>query len=65
GQQDDSHNHRTYQTGSAQTGIGYSQLGQLAAQGGIEQVKVGNRRYLKRESLLEFIDRNTYRGWAY
>lgn len=47
------------------TGIGYSQLGQLAAQGGIEQVKVGNRRYLKRESLLEFIDRNTYRGWAY
>lgn len=47
------------------TGISYSQLGQLAAQGGIEQVKVGSRRYLKRKSLLEFIDRNTHRGWAY
>lgn len=44
------------------TGISYNQLGQLAYSGGIEQVKVGSRRYLKRQSLLDFIDRNTYRG---
>ena len=47
------------------TGISYSQLGQIAASGSIEQVKVGSRRYLKRTSLLDFIERNSYRGWAY
>jgi len=47
------------------TGISYSQLGDIAGKGSIEQVRVGSRRYLKRKSLLDFIERNTYRGWAY
>lgn len=47
------------------TGISYSQLGDIAGKGSIEQVRVGSRRYLKRKSLLDFIERNIYRGWAY
>ncbi|MDN5563680.1 MAG: hypothetical protein L0G49_07900 [Luteococcus sp.] len=46
-------------------GISYGQLGQYAAEDSIDQLCLGGQRCLKRESLIEFIDSNTYRGWAY
>lgn len=47
------------------TGVSYGILSDLANKGDIEQVRVGKRRYLKRQSVLDFIERNTLRGHVY
>jgi excisionase family DNA binding protein len=43
-------------------GISYSTLYQLTAQGDIEWVMIGSRKYIWRESLMEFIKTNTHKG---
>ena len=35
-------------------------LANLTASGDIEQVRIGTRRYVKRESILAYVDRHTY-----
>jgi excisionase family DNA binding protein len=44
-------------------GISYSTLYQMTGQGDIEWVSIGNRKYISRETLLEFITANTHRGY--
>jgi excisionase family DNA binding protein len=44
-------------------GISYSTLYQLTAQGDIEWVMIGSRKYISRESLMEFIKANTHKGY--
>lgn len=44
-------------------GISYSTLYQMLNQGDIEHVVIGSRRYLSREKLHEFIERNTHKGY--
>jgi excisionase family DNA binding protein len=44
-------------------GVSYSTLYQLTAQGDIEWVMIGSRKYISRESLVEFIKANTHRGY--
>lgn len=44
-------------------GISYSTLYQMLNQGDIEHVLIGSRKYLSREKLHEFIERNTHRGY--
>lgn len=44
-------------------GISYSTLYQMTVQGDIEWVAIGNRKYISREILMEFIRANTHRGY--
>lgn len=44
-------------------GISYSTLYQMMNQGDIEYVLIGSRKYISREKLLEFIERNTHKGY--
>jgi excisionase family DNA binding protein len=44
-------------------GISYSTLYQMLNQGDIEHVVIGSRKYLSREKLHEFIERNTHKGY--
>jgi excisionase family DNA binding protein len=44
-------------------GISYSTLYQMMNQGDIEHVVIGSRKYLSREKLHEFIERNTHKGY--
>jgi len=44
-------------------GISYSTVYQMTGQGDIEWVSIGNRKYISREILLEFIKANTHRGY--
>ena len=44
-------------------GISYSTLYQMTVQGDIEWVGIGNRKYISREILMEFIKANTHRGY--
>lgn len=44
-------------------GISYSTLYQMMNHGDIEYVVLGSRKYLAREKLLEFIERNTHKGY--
>jgi excisionase family DNA binding protein len=44
-------------------GISYLTLYQMTGQGDIEWVSIGNRKYIARETLLEFIKANTHRGY--
>jgi len=44
-------------------GISYSTLYQMTVQGDIESVAIGNRKYISREILMEFIKANTHRGY--
>ena len=44
-------------------GISNSTLYQLTAQGDIEWVMIGSRKYISRESLLDFIKANTHKGY--
>lgn len=44
-------------------GISYSTLYQMLNQGDIEHVLIGSRKYLSREKLHEFIERNTHQGY--
>lgn len=41
-------------------GVSYSMLANLTASGDIEQVRIGARRYVKRESILAYVDRHTF-----
>jgi excisionase family DNA binding protein len=42
-------------------GISYSTLYQMTAQGDIEWVMIGSRKYISRESLMDFIMTNTHK----
>ena len=44
-------------------GISYSTLYQMLNQGDIEFVVIGRRKYIARDKLLEFIERNTHKGY--
>ncbi len=44
-------------------GISYSTLYQMTAQGDIEWVMIGSRKYIARESLMDFIKTNTHKGY--
>lgn len=44
-------------------GISHSMLYQMMNQGDIEYVLVGSRKYIAREKLFEFIERNTHKGY--
>jgi excisionase family DNA binding protein len=44
-------------------GISYSTLYQMVNQGDIEWVGIGNRKYISRQDLMEFIKANTHRGY--
>lgn len=44
-------------------GISYSTLYQMLNHGDIEYVVLGSRKYIARDKLLEFIERNTHRGY--
>lgn len=44
-------------------GLSYSTLYQMVNQGDIEHVALGSRKYISREHLVEFIERNTHRGY--
>ena len=44
-------------------GISYSTLYQMTAQGDIEWVMIGSRKYISRESLIDFIKTNTHKGY--
>ncbi len=44
-------------------GISYSTLYQMTAQGDIEWVMIGSRKYISRESLMDFIKTNTHKGY--
>jgi excisionase family DNA binding protein len=44
-------------------GISYSTLYQVTVQGDIEWVMIGSRKYISRESLMEFIKTNTHKGY--
>ncbi len=44
-------------------GISYSTLYQMTAQGDIEWVMIGSRKYISRESLMQFIKANIHRGY--
>ena len=48
---------------AARPGISYSTLYQMTGQGDIEWVAIGNRKYISREHLLDFIKANTHRGY--
>lgn len=41
-------------------GVSYSMLATLTGNGDIEQVRMGSRRYVKRDSLLRYVDAHTY-----
>jgi len=43
-------------------GVSYSTLYQMTAQGDIEWVMIGSRKYISRESLMDFIKTNTHKG---
>jgi excisionase family DNA binding protein len=44
-------------------GISYSTLYQMTTQGDIEWVMIGSRKYISRESLMDFIKANTHKGY--
>jgi excisionase family DNA binding protein len=44
-------------------GISYSTLYQMMNQGDIEHVAIGARKYISREKLMEFIEKNTHKGY--
>jgi hypothetical protein len=44
-------------------GISYSALYQMMNQGDIEWVAVGSRKFVSRESLMDFIKANTHKGY--
>ena len=44
-------------------GISYSTLYQMTGQGDIEWVGIGSRKFISRETLMEFIKVNTHRGY--
>jgi excisionase family DNA binding protein len=49
---------------AAALGIPYSALYELTNRGDIEYTKMGSRKYVSRESLINFIRENTHRGYA-
>ncbi|WP_188742693.1 helix-turn-helix domain-containing protein [Agromyces bauzanensis] len=48
---------------AAALGIPYSALYELTNRGDIEYTKMGSRKYIQRESLMNFIATNTHRGY--
>jgi len=44
-------------------GVSYSTVYELVNKGDLEHVSIGSRRYIAREVLLQFIEKNTYRGF--
>lgn len=49
---------------AAALGIPYSALYELTNRGDIEYTKMGSRKYIQRESLMNFIATNTHRGYS-
>lgn len=49
---------------AAALGIPYSALYELTNRGDIEWTRIGSRKYISRESLMNFIRENTHRGYA-
>jgi excisionase family DNA binding protein len=44
-------------------GVSYSTIYELVNKGDLEHVSIGSCRYIAREALLHFIEKNTYRGF--
>jgi len=44
-------------------GVSYSMVYELTTKGDIEWTAIGTRKYISRESLLDFIKQNTHRGY--
>lgn len=44
-------------------GISYSTIYEMVNKGDLEHVMIGSRKYVAREALLQFIEKNTYRGF--
>jgi excisionase family DNA binding protein len=47
----------------AALGIPYSAVYELTNKGELEHTRIGSRKYVSRESLMDFIKQNTYRGY--
>lgn len=45
-------------------GIPYSAVYELTNRGDIEYTRIGTRKYISRESLMNFIHQNTHRGYS-
>ncbi|MFL4476177.1 helix-turn-helix domain-containing protein [Paeniglutamicibacter sp. MACA_103] len=44
-------------------GISYSAIYEMVNKGDLEHVMIGSRKYVAREALLQFIEKNRYRGF--